>query len=325
MTLDELLADCYRRCGYATAPDTRVAATFRGFLNETQQMLAAEPTLAPLLRGSLSFATTAGRAEYGLPAAVSRVVTVRETTNNRRLRQMSLDWYRSRVPDQADQTGTPDGYVWLGPMAVSRQPSDASELFAKSTSASDVQRLFYEARTTDGTIRSGVVTLTGTTAVSLSSALTTVEEVTDLYLESAAVGTVTLLEDSGSGTQLASIGIGTTRSAVQGIAFVPTPSAATTYTLDYEREATDLVLGTDAPAWLPFRFHRLLPMGARQRYWEDKADVDRFKIAAAEFESERRKLVAYVNNPPDYVMVPGGGRGSVSDLGGWYPAGTVWD
>jgi hypothetical protein len=324
VTFANILADAYRRVGLQESPDSRAVTRIKAFVNETQQELAGEPGLAQLLRGSMTFATTADRAEEGLPPAVARVVTIREATNNRRLRQESLDWYRWAVPDAAQQTGTPAIYVPLGMKAVQQQPADASSLFVKSTAAGDTtQVLHYEVRVTDGTIRTGSVTLTGTTAVTLSSALTTIEEVLDLYLSAVAVGTVTLHEDSGVGTELARIGIGKTRSTYPWIAFAPTPSAAITYMLDYERDATDLVQDGDEPAWLPVRFHRLLAIGARKKEYE-KGDDTRYTAAAQEYDRVLRDLLAYVNNPPDYVLIPGGQPSGYSDLGGHYPPGTIW-
>ena len=160
--------------------------------------------------------------------------------------------------------------------------------------------------------------------MSLSATITTIEEVLDLYLATAAVGAVTLHEDSGLGTELAKVNIGQTRSRYEWVAFAPTPSDAITYTLDYERDATDLVNDSDEPAWLPSRFHRLLGVGARKKEYEGQDD-GRHTTAAQEYEKERRKLLAYVNNPPDQVMVPGGSRRGVSDLGGSFPAGTIFD
>lgn len=326
MTFTNILADVYRRTGLSSSPASEAVVRIKAFVNETQQELASEPGLTSLLRGSMAFATTADRAEYGLPANISRIATVRETTNNRRLRQESADWYRWAVPDQAEQTGTPDAYVLLGDWKpVQQQPSDASSLFVKSTSAADTtQVLHYEVRLTDGTVRTSTVTLTGTTAVNLSASLTTIEEVMDLYLATVAAGTVTLHEDSGAGTELGRIGIGNVRSQNLWIAFAPTPSAAITYTLDYERDATDLVQTGDEPGWLPGRFHRLLAIGARMKEYE-KTDDSRYQQAALAYARGVKGLLAYVNNPPDYVLVPGRRVSGQSDLGAWYPAGTIWD
>jgi hypothetical protein len=108
------------------------------------------------------------------------------------------------------------------------------------------------------------------------------------------------------------------------VAFAPTPSAAITYSLDYERNVTDLVNPTDEPAWLPAAFHRLLATGARAKDYEYQSD-ERFKIAALEWQSGLLRLVAYVNNPPGAVLVPHGGSSGRSDLGPNYPRGTIWD
>ncbi len=323
MTLQDLLADCYRRCQLSPTPPANVQELFRGFINDTQQELSGDPALGSLLRGQTSFTTAAAIAEYGLPPVVGRVLSIRDTTHRRTLRAESRDWYRTQVPSPAQWSGTPDRYVHLGPATVARQPSDASDLFVKSTSALDVQILRYEAVVTGGLVRNGEVTLTGTTAVSLG--VSTIESVTDWFLESDAAGTVTLLEDSGAGTELARIGIGTSRSTYQGIALAPTPSSALTYQVEYERVQSDLVIPDDSPAWLPEAFHRLLSAGARRRYWEDQNQATRYTQALTDFSTGLGRLKASVNNPPDYTLVPGTGRGGRSDLVGEYPAGTVFD
>jgi hypothetical protein len=321
MTLNQMLDDCYRRLGFQVAAPQEVQTRLTGYINDTQQTLASDPALALLLRGALSFTTAAGRPEYGLPSAVARVRAIRETTTNRRLRQESLDWYRWAVPNQSQQQGTPDRYVLLGPLSVQRQPSGPMEILALSSANTDTAILHYEVRTTDG-VRTGTVTLNGTAPVSLSSSITTIEEILDWYLDAPAAGTVRLTELLG--TELARITVGQTRATYQGLAFVPTPSSPITYLLDYERDVTDLIVGQDAPVWLPARFHRLLGVGARKQEYEATGD-SRFQMTALEYVVELNKLKAFVNNPPDQTMVPGRSRGGHSDLGGMYPAGTVWD
>lgn len=326
MTLTAILADCYRRLGYDTVPPTAVSTRLTAFVNEAVQELASEPALSSLLRGSLSFASVASQPTYGLPPVVARVLAIRETTSKRKLSPQSLDWYRATAPDPSTSTGTPAYYILLGPQAVNLQPQVAagSQLFAKSTAAGDTQVLYYEVIQANGTIRTGSVTLTGTTAVSLSSSLTDVVEVRDWYLASAAVGSISLLETSGSGTLLATIGIGQTRARYEGVALFPTPSAAVTYYLDYELEVSDLVQTTDEPYWLPARFHRVLAIAARMKEYE-KTDDDRYDGARTQWAQGRQALLAYVNNQPDMILIPGASGSGISDLGGQYPSGTIWE
>lgn len=107
------------------------------------------------------------------------------------------------------------------------------------------------------------------------------------------------------------------------IALYPTPSDVRTLALDTEAAPADLSADDDEPDWLPSLFHRLLPIGARMKEYE-KTDDSRLQTAAAQWAAGVGQLLAHVNNPPDYVLVPGtSARDSVgsSNLGAWFPSG----
>jgi hypothetical protein len=324
MTLTALLSDLYRRMRYQSTPATDVTTRLTAFLNETQQELAEDPRLASLLRGETTFATVVSQAEYGLPPNLGRITTIRDTGNRWKLRPESLNWYRGAWPDQT-QSGTPDRYVLLGPKPVKLQPAAATGVWAASSSASDtVPTVSVEAVRTGGyPHQPTAVALTGTSRVAIG-AQTDYIEITDFYLSAVCVGDVTLYDAAAAGNVLGVIPKGQTRSTYEWIAFCPTPSAIRTYGLDYERFASDLVNGTDEPYWVPAKFHRLLGAGARKKEYEYQGD-ERLALASQEFDRGVQMLVSHVNNPPDYVLVPGRGRGGRSDLGSAYPAGTVWD
>lgn len=323
MTFDDILSDLYRRHRYDDNPAAKVVTRLRAFVNETQQELAEDPRLASLVRGDTTFTTVAGQAAYGLPSMLTRITKVRDTANRWALRQESLEWYRDVFADQTSE-GTPDRYVLLGPKPVKAQPSAATGVWAASSSASDTQPVYLEAIRTGGLLHQPpATTLTGTTRVQLGTQ-TDYEEITDVYLSSACVGDVSLYDAASSGNVLGVIPKGQTRATYPWIAFAPTPSAARSYGIDYERLVTDLVNKTDEPYWLPASFHRLLALGARKKEYEYQSD-DRVTVAALEFEKTLLKLVAFVNAPPDYVLIPGRVGSRRSDLGAGYPAGTIWD
>lgn len=321
-----MLTETYDRCNYAAAPAAVVVTRIKGFVNETQQELASDPKLATLRRAPITFASVNAQQTYGLPPVIARIFDIRETTTKRKLWQKSLDWYRTVAPDPSTTSGTPAYYVLLGQQAVNKQPSDASELFVKSDNAADTtQALKAEVvRSGSGQTQLVSVNLNGTTGVSLGATITDIVEVRDWYLSAVAAGNVTLREDTAAGTELARIGIGQMRARYEGIALYPTPSAAITYLVDYEMDVSDMVNDTDEPAWLPYRFHRLIPLGARVKEYE-KTENERLKTAVALFEKGRNDLLAYVNNPPDGgVLLPVAEGVGISDLVGQYPAGTLW-
>lgn len=326
MTFAEILSSCYRRLGLGTSPPAETVTRIKDYVNEAQQELAGMPGLAALLRGSTTLASVASQAVYALPPYVTRVTSITQGSQRRRLMTASEGWWRSVAPDPTVTLGTPAWYVPLGPHAVAAQPS-ATGVWAASSSASDTAgpTVSVEAIRTGGYPHTPAATaLTGVTRVQIGTQ-TDYTEVTDLYLSAACVGDVTLYDAAAAGNTLAVIGKGQLRSRYEWIALYLTPSSVLTYTVNDERDATDLVNASDEAAWLPLRFHRLLAVGARKREYE-KTDSDNYDKAEREWEMGVAQLLSYVTNKPDELVIPGGpGRSGVSDLGSNYPAGTIWD
>lgn len=317
MTLQQMLSNLYTRLHYEGAPDARVSLRLTAFLNETQRELVSDPDFRDLLRHTQTFASVASRDYYSLPPSVHRIISLRDTTNNITLQEMTESKYREIQSDPSENTGTSYYYVRLGMATVARRPTDASEIFIKSDSASDTQTVYWEVLLSSGALRTGSTTLTGTTAVSLDTSITTVVEVLDLYLSSAAIGTITGHEDSGAGTQFTTINIGRTRGQFWRIALWPTPSSAITYTVDAETDVTDLAFGQDEPV-LPRRWHSLLLAGARMKEYEYKDDARRYAIAASEYQQGRGSLKSYLAGGSS--IIPGGPKAGWSPLGANYPA-----
>lgn len=325
MTLSELQAAVYEECAYQTSPASAVTTRVTRLLNEGLRATLAEPGLARLIDsdGPLTFATVASTPRYALPEAVARIIAIRETTTDRTLEAMGLAEYRRWIPDPTNVSGTPVRYVPIGRVAVSVQPSDASEVFAKSTAAGDTtQTIFVEGVITGGYLRTASVTLTGTVAVSLSAAITSWIEITDVYLSATAAGTVTLLEDSGAGTELARITIGAKRPRYTAFYLWPTPDAAVTYYVDYRREVADLVNAADEPN-LPTDFHPMLVAWVVAREYELKEDGGRVQAAMARYLRDLSRLKYATQTLSDDLPVVGRRRMGLSRLGGQYPA-DVW-
>jgi hypothetical protein len=231
---------------------------------------------------------------------------------------MSESDYRARVPDPSRESGSPLYYVPLALQPVALRPSNASEIFIKSTSASDTQTAHYELLTTGGEARVGSVTLTGATAVSLNTLITDVVQVLDLYLSQAASGTVTLHEDSGAGVEIGRITIGRTTAARAQLALFPTPSDVRTFTVEGERDTTELINPNDEPI-LPVRFHPMIGIGIRKREFEFRGNQDRWMMADNEWQAWRGALRRFLD-PTHGIIVPGGQRIGWSPLGSTFPA-----
>lgn len=333
MTLNDLEQDLYRRLGYNTSsPDTATQTRLRALINETQQEILSEPGMESLLNDEVTFASVASTPEYALPPVIARIKQVRETTNDRILLPQSQSWWRAAYPDPTATTGTPDYWVDLGFAAVALQPSNASELFFVSTSASDdnTKKVFVEGYITGGYFRSASVAMNGITGVSLGASITSWIQVTKFYIGPAsgttattAAGTITLLEDSATvGTVLATIPIGQSYARYRQIALANCPSGAITYSVDFERDVVSMSNPQDEPL-LPPRFHRLIGVGARMREYE-KQDQGRYKAAQSEYLYGLKRLKHYLFSQtvgmPNMRAQYAPQRNS--RLGAWYPAGT---
>jgi hypothetical protein len=318
MTLTDLLADSYRRLGFASSPATEVSTRITAYLNEAHRQLLGMPGMELLRRSTYSFASVANTQQYGLPLSVGRVLSVRDTTNDVDLQPMSWGRYRAEAPDPSASPGTSHSYVPVGYTQVATQPSDASKIYVDSTSASDTGTVYIEGIRTGGYPFTASQTMTGTTAVQIGT-LADILTITKCYLSASAVGTVTIHEDADGGTTLATIPIGRKYARYWTLALYPTPSAAVTYYMDFEREVSDMAQATDEPL-LPPDYHWLLGTGARMREYEKQEDT-RYALALREWQTGVRDLKWWLATQQGIVVSRHRGR-APSQLGAWYPAGS---
>lgn len=330
MTLGSLLSDCYRRLGFPTSPASATTTRLTAFLNETQQEILSLPGSSALLRNELTLASVANQGEYSLEGPmVSRIFGIRDTTNRRQLDERSEAWYHRTYPGLVTAvTGLADSWVDLGFSPIVLQPSNASELFVISTAAGDdaTKTAFVEGYRTTGYYRAVDVAMNGVTAVSLGSTITDWIAVTKFGIvlgaggSTTAAGVITLREDSGTGTVLATIPITGSFSRYRRIALAPTPSAVTNYMVNFEPEITTMDDNTDEPVIAP-RFHRLLMLGARMKEYET-TDNSRYAIAKQEYAQGISQLIYWLQSQaagsPNLR-----GQGPMeppSRLGAWYPS-----
>jgi hypothetical protein len=320
MTFTEILAELYSDLNFASSPAADITTRLKRYVNEGVRVILGEPGLERLLDSDtpLTVASVASQARYVVPEAVAKIHGITERTNDRALASMSLGQYRRGEPDPTDVTGVPTHYVPIGRVAVAVQPSDASRVFVKSTSASDTGTVYVEGIITGGYRRVVSKTMTGTTAVDVDTAITTWIQVEDVYVSANAVGTITVHEDSGTGTELARITIGQKRPRYYGFYLWPTPAAAVNYLVDYRRELVELANDTDEPP-LPTDYHYLVSTYARMRHYE-KTDDSRYQTAQAQFRQGLARLKYATQTGPDDLPVMGGRRVGHSRLGGWFPA-----
>ena len=319
MTLREIVDAVLEEVGYSShGAGQEVRVRVRRRVNEWHRRLLSQPTLTRLLRESYSvtFASVASTATYGLPASIGRINGIWDDSNDVKLAQRSLDWLRQMDPGLS-AAGVPECYIPLGIAPVRAQPSNSSTLYAKSTSASDVDcAVTLQYLDANGAPQSSTTTLTGTTGVAVA---TTALEVYGFVVAPLPVGTVTLHEDSDTGDELGRIPAGTGAARYLRLQLWPTPQGATTYRLDATRDSSDLVEETDEPL-LPRDFHYLLVLGAVSDELRMRDDT-RYAAVRQDMEQGKRDLSHWLWNNVDYL--PASGRAAQpSRLGAWFPAGS---
>lgn len=289
---------------------TLVSATatrFQERLNERHRELLRQPGMESLRWGNLTVASVASQAGYAFPMqGVARINRLYDTSNRIKLTYKDLAWLRSVDPNPS--TGQPEYWVPTGNVQVHTQPSDASEIFVKSTSASDTSQTAYvEGIITGGYRRTASVTLTGTTAVTLSSTITNCILIDKFYLSAVGAGIVTLHEDSGAGTELSRIAIGDTHGSFFSFLLYPTPSAVVTYNADITRTIPTLSNDNDE-FWIHEDFHDILLDGAELSEMRKGDDPTRYGMVKEQWEYGKKMLRFWVQDHPDWQPVMTGGQ-----------------
>lgn len=306
-----------RRNKNATTLDTLTNARLGDFLNEAHRELLSEVGVKGVRDDVLTFATVNAQQRYAVvEQGIAKIHRIWETTNDHRLKKRSLAWLREIDADPP--TGTPEYWIPLSTTQVAAQPADASEIFVKSTAAGDTNTCYIEGIITGGYRRTASVTMTGVTAVSLSTLITTFIQVDKFYLSAVAVGTVTLHEDSGAGTELARIAIGDASAKYASFLLYPTPSAVVTHYMDVTRRIADMANDFDEPL-IDEDFHDLWLDVADLKELTKGDDPDRHRIVEAHRVKRRNEWREWMfggGDPEDGAADRGG-----SNLGNWFPAG----
>lgn len=322
VTFSEISADVYRRLNFDTTPATAVQTRIKAFINQRHRQILAIPGME-LLRDApkpMTFASVASQSTYAMGPNVARIKDIYDgTTNQLKLTERSVQWLRTMDP-RSTNTGTPESWIPITTAQVQTQPSAATGVYVKSTSASDgaSTTAYIETARTGGYRASASVAMNGVTGTLIGSQTDHIE-VDKFYLSAVAVGTVTLETAASGGTVLATIPPGQSYARFLIIQLWPIPSAVVTYSVDFTREIADMVNATDEPL-LPSDFHPLLSTGARIDEYE-KMDDDRRTALLRDWKVGTDALKNFVINGPDYLIVPGGSNAQGSNLGGMYPAG----
>ena len=322
MTRTDILTALAYRLNKVPPPsmDATTQARLISFMDSRQRRLLTIPGIQHLREDTITLASVASQVTYVLPN-IAKIARIFDPTNMRTLYEMPKQTWRLVLPDTTI-TGTPEAFIWLGRGMVAKQPSNASSIFVVSTSAADVApTVTLEGVITGNYPVSATVTLTGTVAVNVSSTISTWIRIDKCYLSAACVGTVTVLEDSGAGTELARITIGQTMTDYTGLAFYLTPAGVITYSIDIIRAITNFAAATDVPV-LPEDFHDLLVLGPLMDEYQHLKDT-RYALAATEYKERVGQLMYWLAETATgqpFGLARNWQR--PSQLGSWFPAGS---
>lgn len=319
-TLSDMEAELYDHFGHSGNTPVDVINRFRRNLNIAYKEILSMKGMSKLRRAVLTFSSVASTPFAVLPQAASRIITIQDRTNQITLGDIGLQDIRRNDPGLAATVANPYGYVILNLAApVAMDPSDASELFIKSTSASDGTGVTASLSgvITGGYQRTATKLMNGVTAASMDSSITSWLNITGFNISALAKGVVTLHEDSGTGAELARIAIGRSSARYTRIILYPTPSAAVTYHADVELLISALLCSNDEPV-IPDDFQWLLPCGAMMREYAKREKHTNYAEEKARWRSGIGDLRMHLQRKSGV----GDGAPRHSSLGSYYPAGT---
>ena len=148
MTFQGIKQDAFGRLSFQSSPASEVDTRIGRYVNRWHRKILSMPVFRSFRRVQVTQASVAATFEYGI--SLAEIFYITERTNNTRLQKRTEDWWRRHYPDPTEDTGTPASWVPLGYMRTQRRPSDASELFVISTSASDTGTAYVEAIRSNG-------------------------------------------------------------------------------------------------------------------------------------------------------------------------------
>lgn len=325
MNLSEIEAAIYARLSFTSTPSSDVISRLRGHVNSTQRAILGQKQCSKLRRATLTFSSVADSEFAVLPQVATKIYSIVDPTNQWPMNEVDIADIRINDPGLSAGSATP--YAWAVDnmsAAAAKQPSNASQLFAKSTSASDdsTKTLYVEGVTTGGYYRTASVAMNGTTAVSFTP--TDFILVTKFYVNLTAAGTasaagvITLHEDSGVGTELSRIPVGRSYPRYTRIVIYPKPTAAVVYNADVDLHVENMSEETDEP-YLPEDFHEVLVEGALMREYERREKPILYAQARSRYRDILGDMKLYIAKKSS-VTVDISAR--YSQLGPYYPPGS---
>lgn len=330
MTLGEIESRLYDRLGFTASPPADVISRLRRYLNDTYRTVMAIKGIARLRRATLTTASIANVPLMALPQVVTRVLSVQDRVNQRLLDEVSLDDVRVEDPGLSSGSTFPYAYAVVNNVSpVAMQPSNASALFAKSSSAGDTgaaSSILVEGVVTGGYYRTAQQALNGLTAVQIDGTIANWEIITKISLANAsgspltpatAIGNITIHEDSGAGSELSRIPIGRSIPRYTLVHLYPFPTSSLTYYIDAELHVEDLINKTDE-FLVPEDYYEILIEGALMREYERREKPVSYAQAKARYKDLRADLLLWLQRMAAASEL----SGRRSQLGPYFPPGS---
>lgn len=284
MTLSEIQLDCYRSTGHLDSPGTEITNRYLTWINQAHKEILQKPAFRKFRRRYLTATSIADTPFMALPHCATRVFDITDASVDYHLKYKDMAWIRRQDPGLTASGSNPwvwSVYSYASPTFRKISVAAGIDLWLDSTAAGDTQVAHVQVvRASTGQMVSLSKTLTGTTAVQLSSTITNIVDVAKFFLATAAVGEVTLHEDVDGGTEIARIPIGKTFSRYTLAYLWPVPTDAVEYTIDAEIEVADMSVAGDEPL-IPYEFQEILVAKVRSKEWERREKVALKKEADA--------------------------------------------
>lgn len=329
MNLGQIESMLYDQFGFRSAPPAEVTTRIRRMINEANHAILGTRGLSRLRRSVVPLASVANGATSVLPTAASNLYTITDRVNNWVLDALTMEDIRAGNPGLLYTSSYPVGYAIMSLAAASAlDPSAAAQIWAKSDDAGDgaTKTVRIEGLVTGGYFQTASVALNGLTAVQLGS-LATWLEITKFYIAPSsgvtvptATGNITLMQDSGTGTELARIAPGRTYSRYSKIHWHYVPTQANTYYADIDRHIEDMSSVADE-SFIPEEYHYLLRVRAAMSEYQRRGKMADYGAEKSEFREGLDRLKAYARRMGG-VGRSKNPRDRFSQLGPWYPAGS---
>lgn len=336
MTLLDIERDICRRLDKnPTNLDPETKARLDTFINDRYLELMRLDGIN-LRDEGLRIITDSGRARYALPNVARQINGITDVTSHVRLQQRTVAWMREHDPSvlglatqsaglPQGTTGNPLYYAVLNESGIAQQITNpiVDNVRAVSSHPDDVMKITVEGQNTYSDYATYTAQLQGTTPVQVPYQQ---GQLYRFYIDAPAKGAIILSQVTPPLTlAVLSPETGLSPSGAplaphQWVIWLwPTPAAAYTLVIDMMRILPILDEPTDEPA-LPSEFHTLLVWGGCAEECL-KMDDNRREIYENKYQTDVRRLRAFLHQSRGERWIPGRRSRGYSDLGGSYPSG----